>query len=249
MQRIISSVQLIKYLSHLHAFRSAFVAPLAVPLVVPLYAQVGPPLTHDRRIGPSSPLRLHHDWIPRVLLQPQPPQQCTSLKPYVCPFPEPPLRVSPARPLPLIAPPLLLMPIHQPPHSSALNNVSRSSRNLTLHVVGSSEAEGEIANNNENVDPQEDHDWLQGKNSPLQQRQGLRSEQIESRRAKDRARYANMTPEQRQAIRDRQNARIMKPNQKQAKKDYDRAHLEDHGEAKQDGDHVMAFQFYKETNK
>ncbi|KAJ1267917.1 hypothetical protein BS78_07G095500 [Paspalum vaginatum] len=83
--------------------------------------------------------------------------------------------------------------------------------------------EGEIANNNENVDPQEDHDWLQGKNNTLlQERHGLRSEQIESRRARDRARYANMTPEQRQAIRDRQNARIMKPNQKQANKDYDR---------------------------
>ena len=39
------------------------------------------------------------------------------------------------------------------------------------------------------------------------------------RRAKDRARYANMTPKQRQAIRDRQNARNRKPEQKQAKKD------------------------------
>ncbi|KAJ1257265.1 hypothetical protein BS78_K135700 [Paspalum vaginatum] len=211
----------------------------------------------------------------------------------------------PAAPLPFIALPLLLLPIHQPTHSSALNSVSGSLRHHALHAAGSGEMgtpkhskgskpfkdltntsipnsftnnnvegstipsqlidsqerkrqrdrkryaempvqrqeellkrrrearwqkkdaiindqEGEIANNNENVDPQEDHDWLQGKNNtPLQERQGLRSEQIESRRAKDRARYANMTPEQRQAIRDRQNARIRKPNQKQAK-DYDR---------------------------
>jgi len=37
--------------------------------------------------------------------------------------------------------------------------------------------------------------------------QEIISKKLESRRAKDRARYANMTLEQRQAIRDRQNAR------------------------------------------
>lgn len=51
------------------------------------------------------------------------------------------------------------------------------------------------------------------------QRPELTGEQIERRCAKDRARYANMTPKQRQAIRDRQNARNMKPEQKQLKKD------------------------------
>lgn len=34
----------------------------------------------------------------------------------------------------------------------------------------------------------------------VEQRQGLKNEQIESRRAKDRAPYASMTPKQRQAI-------------------------------------------------
>ncbi|CAM0151589.1 unnamed protein product [Urochloa decumbens] len=58
------------------------------------------------------------------------------------------------------------------------------------------------------------------------QRQELTDEQIESRRARDRARYANMTPKQRQAIRDRQNARNMKPEQKQAKRDSYKARRE-----------------------
>jgi len=53
----------------------------------------------------------------------------------------------------------------------------------------------------------------------VQHRQKLTDEQIETQRAKDRARYANMTPKQRQAIRDRQNARNMKPKQKEAQKD------------------------------
>ena len=39
------------------------------------------------------------------------------------------------------------------------------------------------------------------------------SKKLESRRAKDRARYANMRLEQRQAIRDRQNARNATTNQ------------------------------------
>ncbi|WVZ94563.1 hypothetical protein U9M48_040442, partial [Paspalum notatum var. saurae] len=42
------------------------------------------------------------------------------------------------------------------------------------------------------------------------------------KRAKDRARYANMTQKQRQAIRDRQNARNMNPDQKQKKRDCDK---------------------------
>ncbi|PUZ69860.1 hypothetical protein GQ55_2G155400 [Panicum hallii var. hallii] len=54
---------------------------------------------------------------------------------------------------------------------------------------------------------------------PEEQKQKLTYEQIEARRAKDRVRYANMIPKQRQAIRDCQNARNMKPKQKQAKRD------------------------------
>jgi hypothetical protein len=50
-------------------------------------------------------------------------------------------------------------------------------------------------------------------------RQKLTDEQIESRCAKDRARYAHITPKQRQAIHDRQKARNMKPEQKEAKRD------------------------------
>jgi len=57
----------------------------------------------------------------------------------------------------------------------------------------------------------------------VQHRQKLTDEQIETQRAKDRARYANMTPKQRQAIRDCQNARNMKPKQKEAQKDQYRA--------------------------
>ena len=53
----------------------------------------------------------------------------------------------------------------------------------------------------------------------IQHSQKLTDEQIKTRHAKDRARYANMTPKQRQAIRDRQNARNMKPKQKEAQKD------------------------------
>jgi hypothetical protein len=53
----------------------------------------------------------------------------------------------------------------------------------------------------------------------VEQRSKLTTEQIESRCAKDRARYASMTPEQRQAICDRQNARNMKPEHKQMKRD------------------------------
>ena len=60
----------------------------------------------------------------------------------------------------------------------------------------------------------------------VQHRQKLTDEQIETQRAKDRARYANMTPKQRQAIHDRQNARNMKPEQKQAQKDQYRARRE-----------------------
>jgi hypothetical protein len=58
------------------------------------------------------------------------------------------------------------------------------------------------------------------------QRPKLTADQIESRRAKDRAQYANMTPKQRQAIRDRQNARNMKPEQKEARRDQYKAHRE-----------------------
>ena len=43
------------------------------------------------------------------------------------------------------------------------------------------------------------------------QRQGLTDEEIQIRRAKERARYAKMTPKQRQAIRERQNMRNMRP--------------------------------------
>jgi hypothetical protein len=42
-------------------------------------------------------------------------------------------------------------------------------------------------------------------------------EQIETRRAKGRTRYANMTPKQRQAIHDSQNACNMKPEQRKQK--------------------------------
>ncbi|CAL4933713.1 unnamed protein product [Urochloa decumbens] len=86
----------------------------------------------------------------------------------------------------------------------------------------------EMASNDENIAP-EMHQMNNPKETPScnnenliigkKQRQGLTDEQIESRRARDRARYANMTPKQRQAIRDRQNARNMKPEQKQAKRD------------------------------
>ena len=43
------------------------------------------------------------------------------------------------------------------------------------------------------------------------QRQGLTDEEIQIRRAKKRARYAKMTPKQRQSIHDRQNMRNMRP--------------------------------------
>ena len=58
----------------------------------------------------------------------------------------------------------------------------------------------------------------------VEQRQGLKNEQIESRRAKDRAPYASMTPKQRQAICDCQNALNKKPEQKQTKRDRDKVH-------------------------
>ena len=57
----------------------------------------------------------------------------------------------------------------------------------------------------------------------MRQRQGLTDEENQIRRAKERARYTNMIPKQRQAIRDRQNARNMKPKQKEAQKDQYRA--------------------------
>nr|XP_034598326.1 stress response protein nst1-like isoform X2 [Setaria viridis] len=60
----------------------------------------------------------------------------------------------------------------------------------------------------------------------VEQRPELTGEQTESRRAKDRARYANVTPKQRQAMRDRQNARNMKPEQKEAKRDQYKARRE-----------------------
>lgn len=60
----------------------------------------------------------------------------------------------------------------------------------------------------------------------LKQRQELMDEQLESRRAEDRARYANMTPKQRQEIHDRQNTHNRKPEQKQAKKNQHRAYRE-----------------------
>ena len=55
------------------------------------------------------------------------------------------------------------------------------------------------------------------------QRQGLTDEEIQIRRAKERARYAKMTPKQRQAIRERQYMHNMRPEQKQAKRDLDKA--------------------------
>lgn len=60
----------------------------------------------------------------------------------------------------------------------------------------------------------------------VEQRRELTDEQIESRRAKDRARYANMTPKQRQAIRDRQNAPNMKHEHKEVRRDQYKAHRE-----------------------
>ncbi|CAL4885519.1 unnamed protein product [Urochloa decumbens] len=93
----------------------------------------------------------------------------------------------------------------------------------------------EMASNDENIAP-EMHQSNNLEKTPLcenkslivgrKQRQELADEQIESRRARDRARYANMTPKQRQAIRDRQNARNMKPEQKQAKRDNYKARRE-----------------------
>ena len=49
----------------------------------------------------------------------------------------------------------------------------------------------------------------------IQHSQKLTDEQIEMRHAKDRVRYANMIPKQRQAIRDRQNMLNMRPERKQ----------------------------------
>ncbi|CAL4953825.1 unnamed protein product [Urochloa decumbens] len=93
----------------------------------------------------------------------------------------------------------------------------------------------EMASNDENIAP-ETHQISNPKETPLcknenhisgkKERQELTDEQIESRRARDRARYANMTPKQRQAIRDRQNARNMKLEQKQAKRDNYKARRE-----------------------
>jgi hypothetical protein len=60
----------------------------------------------------------------------------------------------------------------------------------------------------------------------VEQRPELTVERMESRCAKDRARYANMTPKQRQAIRDRQNARNMKPEHKEMKRDQYKARRE-----------------------
>jgi hypothetical protein len=60
----------------------------------------------------------------------------------------------------------------------------------------------------------------------VEQRPELTVEQIESRCAKDRACYANMTPKQRQAIRDCQNVRNMKPEHKEMKRDQYKARRE-----------------------
>ena len=49
----------------------------------------------------------------------------------------------------------------------------------------------------------------------VQHRQKLTDEQIETQRAKDRARYANMTPKQIQALGDHQNAHNIKSESKQ----------------------------------
>jgi hypothetical protein len=60
----------------------------------------------------------------------------------------------------------------------------------------------------------------------VEQRPKLTDEQIESRRAKDRARYANMTPKQRQATRDHQKARNINPEHKEARRDQYKEHRE-----------------------
>ncbi|CAN6175762.1 unnamed protein product [Urochloa humidicola] len=115
----------------------------------------------------------------------------------------------------------------------------------------------EAASNDENIPPE----MPQSNNlekTPLcksegliigkRERQELTDEQIESRRARDRARYANMTSKQRQAIRDRQNARNRKPEQKQANREKYKARRELRKNTLHKDSIAMANPFYDEMD-